>query len=285
MSELRRRHVVKNALLYLATSWLLLQTADILFPFLRVEVWALPLLIGLLTLFFVPAMIFSWVYEMTPEGLKLEKQVEHDSPQMIASGIKIQKVVIVLLVLTIVIVVLDRLVPETSAIDIGSEGGAGKNSDGVASAQSVTEGPPVPADRSIAILSFINVSYEPVNESFGDSISEQVLNLLARTHELQVTSRTSAFTYKDKNLTTRQLGQALNVANLLEGSVHYFDDQVRITTQLINTSSDRILWSETYDKPLLSVLVVQDQIAAEIVAAIKATLLTDGLLHELTCPI
>lgn len=280
MSELRRRHVVKNALLYLATSWLLLQTADVLFPALRIESWAFPLLIGLLTLFFVPALIFSWIYEMTPEGLNLEKNVEeHGSQEKTTSGIKIDKVVAVLLVIAIAAVVVDRLVPESVAPSLGLKAAADrKPPDGPAPAQSVAE------VGSIAVLSFINVGDEPGAESFGDGISEQVLTLLAHTHELKVTSRSSSFALTGQNLNTHQLGDALDVANLVEGSVHYFDGQIRITAQLVDTACDRILWSETYDSPLINELIVQGHIAAEIAAAVKTTLLAGGLVSEVTCP-
>ena len=283
LSELRRRHVVKTALLYLATSWLLLQTADLLFPALRIEHWAFPLLLGLLLLFFVPALIFSWVYEMTPAGLKLEKDVDHSSVEMITSGIKINKVIAVLLVIAIGTVAVDRLVPETVARANGGADGADQSLDSLANGPTVTVGPPLPTDLSIAVLSFINVSDGPGAESFGDSIAEQVMNLLADIKDLRVTSRSSAFAYRDEELNARQMGQALNVANILEGSFHYFDDQVRITAELIDTRSDRILWSAAYDRPLANVLVVQDEIAAKIVDAVKETLLTGSLLAEVTC--
>lgn len=289
MSELRRRNVVKNALLYLATSWLLLQTAEVLFPALRIETWAFPLLIGLLTLFFLPALIFSWVYELTPEGLKLEKEIdksaqdEDGSQDKIASGIKIDRVIVVLLMVAISAVAFDRLVPETMAVNLGDEGEAGgKSRDGLISAQSVHEGAPVPEDGSIAVLSFTTFGDEPGTESYGDSVSEQVLNLLAHTQDLKVRSRSSSFVFRGQNLSTLQLGQALDVANLVEGSVHYFDGQIRITAQLVDTASDRILWSETYDRPLANLLHVQSQIAAEIAAAVKKTLLT-GAQASLSC--
>lgn len=281
--ELRRRHVVKNALLYVVTSWLLLQAADVLFPALRIEDWAFPLLLGLLLLFFVPALIFSWVYEMTPTGLKLEKDVEHDSSEMIASGIKINKVIAVLLAIAIGAVAVDRLIPENVAPGSYLEGGPDKNSVSLEKALQVNEVLPLPLDRSIAVLSFVNLSDGPGAESFGDSIAEQVMNLLAHVNEFRVTSRSSAFAYKNQNLDSRQIGKALNVANILEGSFNYVDSQIRITTELIETSSDRILWSETYDRPLVNTLSVQDEIAAEIVGAVKATLLAGGSPVEMTC--
>jgi adenylate cyclase len=283
LSELRRRHVVKNALLYIVTSWLLLQAADILFPALRIEGWAFPLLLGLLLLFFVPALIFSWVYEMTPTGLKLEKDVEHHSPEMISSGIKINKVIAVLLVIAISVVVFDRLLPETVLPVSARAGEAQQVPEGLTMAPSLADVTPLPAVRSVAVLSFIDLSDGPGSESFGDSIAEQVLNLLAHTDELQVSSRSSAFVYKGRRINARQIGQLLNVANIVEGSVHFFDGQVRVTAELIDTSSDRILWSGTYDRPMLNVLDVQAEIAAEIVCSVKAVLLTDEPRAKVSC--
>jgi hypothetical protein len=154
MSELRRRNVVKNALLYLATSWLLLQTAELLFPALRIETWAFPMLIGLLTLFFFPALIFSWVYELTADGLKLEKEIdksaqgEDGSQDKIASGIKIDRVIVVLLIVAIAAVAFDRLVPETMAVNLGDEGEAGgKSRDGLISAQKARQFPKMDLSR------------------------------------------------------------------------------------------------------------------------------------------
>ena len=269
--------------MYVVTSWLLLQAADVIFPVLRAEDWAFPLLLGLLVLFFVPALIFSWVYEMTPSGLKLEKDVEHDSLEMISSGIKINKVIAVLLVIAISAVALDRFVPETAALDNGREGRANHILDSLAKPPSGADGPPRPADRSIAVLSFINVSDGPGAESFGDSIAEQILNLLVQIDELRVTSRSSAFALKDQKVSARQMGLSLNAAYVLEGSVHYFDGQIRITAELIDTSSDRILWSEVLNRPLVDILVVQEEIAAEIVCGVKATLLTGGPLAIVSC--
>ena len=283
-TELRRRHVVKVALLYLATSWLLLQTADVLFPALRVEPWAFPLLLGLLLLFFVPALIFSWIYEMTPEGLKPQRDLDdHGSSEMITTGTKLNRVIVVLLVIAISTVAVDRLLPKTVTHENGDAAGPDQSFDSRAHRPAVTAESPLPADLSIAVLSFINVSDGPGAELFGDRIAERVMNLLADTGDFQVTSRSSAFEYRNEELNTLQMGQALNVANILEGSFHYFDDQIRVTAELIDSRTDQILWSEAYDRPLSSMLVVQDEIAAEIVDAVNATLLTGNLLADVTC--
>jgi TolB-like protein len=193
---------------------------------------------------------------------------------MIASGLKIYRVVAVLLVIAIATVAVDRFIPESPAIVDGSEGAAEEKLDCLVSVHSLAEVEPAPADGSIAVLAFINLSNEPVAESFGDSISEQVLVLLAHTNDLQVTSRSSAFAFKDQNLHTHQLRHELNVANIVEGSVHFSEGQIRITAQLIDTGSDRILWAETYDRPLVDVLILQGQIAAQITQAVQTTLHT-----------
>lgn len=275
--ELRRRHVVKNALLYVVTSWLMLQAGDLLFPALNVQEWAFPLLLGLLLLFFVPALIFSWVYEMTPDGLKREKDVAHDSREMIASGIKINKVIAVLLMLAIVVVAVDRLLPESAVYLNASVCGEDTTlfgSEGALAEPTASGRPPA---KSVAVFPFINRSNDPGDEHFSASLAEQVSNLLARVPEFQVTSRTSLFASREQGAEVASLAHALNVAAILEGSVQHEDGQLRVTAQLIDARSDRLLWSGTYDRPLGQSFLAQDDIALAIVDGVKDTLVTELL--------
>ena len=274
LHELRRRHVVKNALLYVVTSWLILQAADVLFPALRIQDWAFPLLLGLLLLFFVPALIFSWVYEMTPEGLRREKDVDHGSLEMVASGVKINKVIAVLLTLAIVLVGLDRLFPASAASVGASACGEDRTSEASAGDPAGASGPARPPGRSIAVFPFVSRSGDARNEHFSASMTEQVLNLLARLPELQVTSRMSALATSDHGAGAAASESPLNVASILEGSVQHEDGQFRITARLIAAGSDRLLWSGTFDRPTGHVLLAQDEIAARIVDGVVAALLT-----------
>ena len=128
-------------------------------------------------------------------------------------------------------------------------------------------------DKSIAVLPFVNMSDDAGNEYFSDGISEELLNLLAKIPELRVISRSSAFSFKGKDMKVADVARELNVAHILEGSVRKAGNQVRITVQLIEARSDTHLWSETYDRMLDDIFAIQDEIAAAVVAQLKVTLL------------
>jgi TolB-like protein len=273
LNELQRRHVVKVALLYIVSSWVILQAADVLFPFLRIDDWAFGLLLGLLLLFFVPALIFSWVYEMTPEGLKREKDVDHGSPPIIATAVKLNKVIVVLLAVAIFALALNRFVPEIGSIGNATPIGGIEAIAAVAGDRSAVELLVPVAGLSIAVLPFINMTDDPRNENFSDGISEQVLKWLANIPELRVTSRTSTFALRGNKSDTIELAHKLNVANILEGSVQRSGDHARITVQLISTNSDQILWSESYDRSMDDIFLIQDEIAADIASKVEAALL------------
>ncbi len=152
--------------------------------------------------------------------------------------------------------------------------------------QVITEVPDAPHDavaspasyppNSIAVLPFLNMSDDVDNEYFSDGISEELLNLLAKIPELRVTSRTSAFSLKGKDITIAEMARELNVAHILEGSVRKADDRVRITAQLVDTRTDVHLWSATYDRTLDDIFAIQDEIAISVVDALKVTLLGDA---------
>ena len=257
--ELKRRNVSKVAVLYIIAAWLLLQVTDVLSSLLTVPEWAGSFVIMLLLLGFFPVMIFTWVYEVTPEGLKKEKDIDRSKSITPDTGRKVNTLIVVLLVLAIAGLVADRLIPETGDLTPGVEE--------LAAAVS---------DRSIAVLPFVNMSSDDEQEYFSDGLSEELLNLLAKIPELQVTSRSSAFSYKGKDIKLYDVSRELNVAHILEGSVRRSGDQVRITAQLIEARTDTHLWSETFDRKLDDVFAIQDEIAAAVVAQLKVTLLGEA---------
>jgi len=126
-----------------------------------------------------------------------------------------------------------------------------------------------PPEQSIAVLAFENMSGEPEQEYFSDGISEELLNVLSKIPQLTVISRSSAFSFKGKDITIPEVAKRLNVALVLEGSVRRDGDRLRITAQLIEASSDSHLWSQTYDRELENIFAVQDEISAAIVGALK----------------
>ena len=268
-AELRRRNVVRVAAFYVVASWLILQVADVLFGLLSVPDWSLRFVLGLLLLGFPVALIFSWVYEITPDGLKRERDLDRSDTASRASGKKLDAVTIALLVVTIGLLGWDRLTRETVSRDVTHADQRGP--------ADATESAPAPSktqpDLSIAVLPFANMSDDASNEYFSDGLSEELLNLLAQVPDFRVAGRTSSFAFKGKNEDLRSIGEKLSVAHILEGSVRRQGDQIRVTAQLISAEDGYHLWSETYDDELEDVFAIQDAIARSVVEELKTTLL------------
>jgi len=224
-------------------------------------------------------LIISWVYELTPEGLKREKEVVRDASITHLTAKRLDLFTIGLIVVALAFILADRLwlsprLVEQSAVP------AEAVTDTVQISESELQYPP----NSIAVLPFVNLSADPEQEYFSDGISEELLNLLAQIPELRVTSRTSAFYFKDKNAKLADVARELNVAHILEGSVRRIGNRVRIIAQLIEVRSDTHLWSESYDRELGDVFAVQDEIAAAISDALKVRLLVDPATGEAVRP-
>ena len=274
--ELKRRNVVRVAVLYVVASWLILQVADVLFPNLGAPDWAFGFVLGLLILFFVPALVFSWVYEVTPEGIRKEKEIDRSQSITADTGRKINVLITVMLVLAIGVVVADRLIPEqpvvveTATVQQSAPEAAAEHADPARVAGAMFA--PAP-DRSIAVLPFVNMSGNPENEYFSDGLTEELLNVLAKMDGLRVAARTSSFRFKGEVGDPAEIGQALNVNHLLEGSVRQAGQQIRVTAQLINAADGYHLWSETYDRKLDDVFAIQDEISRAVADALEVRLL------------
>ena len=268
VSELRRRNVFRIAALYLVAGWVLLQVAELLFGALDVPSWSLRLLLGLLLLGLPLAVIFAWVYELTPEGLRREHEVDRHPSITSETGRKINVLIAGLLV---------------AAIGLLTWGQLGTRRDRVATVPAAdtpaiaqpTAATPVgrASALSIAVLPFVNMSDDRSNEYFSDGLTEELLNLLARIPELKVIARTSSFAYKGKEAKISEIARELQVANVLEGSVRKSGDRIRITAQLIRTSDSTHLWSQSYDRTVQDIFAVQDEIAGEVVDSLKVKLL------------
>jgi len=269
--ELRRRNVFRVAIAYVIIAWLLLQVSDTLVPALHLPEWFHSGVALLLILGFPLALIFAWAFELTPEGLKRETDV--DCPQSVThiTGRKLDYLIIAVLILALGFFVFDKFVLDRS-----------RDADLVqATTEAVTKQAADIADRSIAVLPFVNMSSDPEQEYFSDGISEELLNVLAKLPGLRVAARTSSFQFKGENRNITDIGQQLNAALVLEGSVRKSGLHVRITAQLIDTSTGFHLWSESYDRELENVFAVQDEISAAIVAELKEHL---GLQVEAALP-
>jgi TolB-like protein/Tfp pilus assembly protein PilF len=255
IDELKRRNVFRVAVAYLVAAWLVLQVADLVLENIGAPDWVMKVLILLFALGFPLALIFSWAYELTPEGLKREKDVDRDQSVTRQTGRKLNQITIGLLITVIVIVIVERtMVPH------------GEMPDEVVATAEVT-------DKSIAVLAFEDLSADGDQEYFADGLSEELLNVLAQVPDLQVAGRTSSFAFKGQNKDLREIGDILNVAHILEGSVRKAGSRIRVTAQLINADNGFHLFSETYDRDLDDIFAVQDELAAKISAALQSELI------------
>ncbi len=264
-AELRRRNVFRVGIAYAITAWLLLQLSDILVPLLNLPESAQRFILLLLVIGFFPALIFAWAFEMTPEGLKKEKDVDRSQSIAGQTGRKLDRTIIVILALALLYFAYDKfmLQPSRSEEQV------------LAQTEAVSEPKPESAEieKSIAVLPFVNMSSDPEQEYFSDGISEEILNALARVHELKVAGRTSSFAFKGQNQDLRLIGETLGVNHILEGSVRKSGDRIRITAQLIKVDDGFHIWSETFDRELTDVFAIQDEIASAILAQTKIQLL------------
>lgn len=220
--ELRRRKVIRVALVYLIVAWALIEVASVVFPELLLPDWTVRLVIALAMIGFPIALVMAWALELKPDGIKGEAELAEQAEELITTK---------------------------SAVERADD-----------------------ERRSIAVLPFLNLSNDPENEYFSDGMAEELLNLLCKLPQLTVASRTSSFSFKGKDIDLGTVAEKLRVDVILEGSVRRSGERIRITAQLIDGKSDRHLWSETYDRKLVDVFAVQDEIARNIVKALEIKL-------------
>ncbi len=279
ISELRRRNVFRVAIAYMIIAWIILQVGDVLAPALLLDDWVNRVLAFFLILGFPAALVFAWAFELTPEGLKLEKHVDRDRSITHLTGRKLDYFIIIVLVVALSFFAVDKWVPGPA------RDGQTMQVTADAASDEATESADEEMSRvSIAVLPFADLSPEGNQEYFSDGISEEILNLLAKVPKLRVTSRSSAFSFKGQNVDIPTIAEKLSVAHILEGSVRKAGSQVRITAQLIEAGTDTHLWSETYDRTLDDIFATQDEIAANVVDELKITLLGDAPTVQTTDP-
>lgn len=258
LEELKRRNVVRVGLAYLVVAWLVLQMGEVIFELLEVPSWAGKLLIAFLLLGLPIALFFAWAFELTPEGIKREKDVDRSESITSATGRKLDYTIIAVLVVAVGFLVVHNYV-------LNSDKDVAAPLDG--------------ALKSIAVLPFENRSAEADTQYFADGIHDDLLTQLARIGDLKVISRTSVLEYRDTQKNMRQIGAELGVATLLEGAVQRAGNRVRINAQLIDAATDDHLWAETFDKELTpdNIFDIQTDIAAAIANALAATLVPTEL--------
>ena len=254
--ELKRRNVFRVALAYLIAAWLILQVSQLVLETIEAPAWVLKVFLLLFALGLPISLMFSWAYELTPDGLKREEDVDRSSSVTQGTGKKLDQITIAMVIALVVFVAVDRTYYATPA-----QPAAEASSDVKI------------AEKSIAVLAFDDLSPAGDQEYFADGLAEELLNVLARMPDLQVAGRTSSFAFKGQNRDLREIGEILNVAHILEGSVRKSGNKIRVTAQLINAETGFHLYSDTYDRDLTDVFAVQDEIAAAITGALRTELI------------
>ncbi|MBT8108363.1 MAG: hypothetical protein KJP17_09015 [Gammaproteobacteria bacterium] len=247
--ELKRRNVFRVAIAYIAIAWLALQVADIVLETFGTPEWVMKTLMFVLAIGFPIAVLFAWAYEMTPDGIKREKDVDRSLSVTQQTGQKLNRMIIGILVVAVAFLLVDKFALR------GTEPEAAASS-----------------DKSVAVLPFVAMSRGEDDEYFADGLTEEILNSLTRIPELLVTARTSAFHFKGKEIPIPEIAEALGVAHVVEGSVRRDGDQLRVTAQLIRAADGFHLWSKNYDRETVDTFGVQTDIAQEISAALGVVL-------------
>src|SRR6476659_3887170 len=260
-AELKRRNVVRMAGLYLVGAWLLTQVASTVLPMFGAPEWLPRSIVMLLALGFIPALIFSWVFELTPEGLKRDEEVAPEQSIAPQTARRMDRMIIVVLALALGYFAFDKFVLGPRRETAQSHANSLPNASD-----------PPEHSKSIAVLPFENLSDDKGAAYFADGIQDEILTKLAGIADLKVISRTSTAKYKSKPEDLKTVSQQLGVATVLEGSVQKAEDKVRVIVQLIDARTDSHLWAKTYDREIKDVFAVESEVAQEIADSLQAKL-------------
>ena len=265
-SELKRRNVIRMAGLYLVGAWLITQVAGTVLPMFDAQSWVARSIVTALAIGFIPAMIFAWVFELTPDGLKRDSEIQTGQSIAPQTAQKLNRLIAALLVLAVIYFGVDKfyLAPKREAALVKQTKQA--ITEQVAS-QEKSEN-----EKSIAVLAFENRSADKANEYFSDGVAEEILNSLAKVKDLKVAGRTSSFFFKGKNENLTTIGKTLGVAHVLEGSVRKQGDKLRITAQLIRVSDGFQIWSENFEGTDADIFALQEKIARQVTSELKVAL-------------
>lgn len=288
IQELRNRRVFRVSTVYIGISFALIEVADILIPMMRAPSWSLRALVVLLMVGFPVAVTLSWMFQVTPEGIRRspksgERQTSRDKP-FTGNGI---------ISMLLILVAAVMISPDFTGASQQSASGMGVMNNKAIGAllvliagylaysnfrsksgatQTKAQSPDVEADKSIAVLPFTPFGDEREDEIFADGVHDDILTQLSKIADLKVISRTSVMQYKGTTKLISVIAKELGVADVLEGSVRRAGDQIRIVAQLINAKTDEHLWAETFDRKYEDIFTVQTEVAKKIAAAMQATL-------------
>ncbi len=273
ISELKRRKVIRVSMAYVLAAWLLIQVGETLFSTFDVPESILRGMIIMLLLGFPVALLGSWIYEITPEGIKRDLGTEASDSISRQTSRKMDFAIIGLLAIAVAYFAIDKFVLKQPAQEHAAE-------------QAVPEQTFSGDHRSVAVLPFQNRSALKEDAFFVDGIHDDILTQLAKVGTLTVIARTSVEQFRDTQLSVRQIAKQLGVTTILEGGVQRAGDRVRINIQLIDASNEAHLWAETYDKELNveNIFAIQTEVAEAIVSAMKTTLTPEEATRVNTIP-
>ncbi|MDH4107692.1 MAG: tetratricopeptide repeat protein [Gammaproteobacteria bacterium] len=265
LRELQRRNVFRAVAAYIVVGWLLLQVSTSLEDALELPAWFDAVVTALLLIGFPVVVVFSWVYELTPDGLQKTSNVQPDASIADRTGRRLNYITVAGVVLLLGVVIADRVLVRNEPVEVSTDMPAP-----TAATPDSNAGSP---DRSIAVLPFVAMTSSQDDEFFADGLSEEILNVLANVEGLKVAGRTSAFYYKGRNEDLRVIADALGVAHVLEGSIRRSGDRLRVTAQLIKAGDGFHLWSETFDRADGDTFAIQDEIATNVARALQAEIM------------
>ena len=267
LEQLKHRNVIRVGILYLVACWVILEPVHVVFHMLEVPAWANRLVVVLMAVGFPAALLFAWAYEITPEGLKLTTEVEPGQSIRKQTGQRLNRAITGGLVLALAYLLIDKFWFSKEAV----------------TQRPITVVAPVtpaavPAateisEKSVAVLPFVDMSEKKDQEYFSDGLSEELIDMLTKIRDLRVPARTSSFYFKGKSEDIPTIARRLMVAHVLEGSVRKYGNHLRVTAQLVRADNGYHLWSETYDRNLVDVFKVQDDIAGSVVKALKISIM------------
>ena len=246
-TELKRRRVYSVAVAYAVVAWLLIQVATQVFPFFEIPNWAVKLIVLLAILGFPIAVVCAWAFELTPEGIKREEEIDRSRSIIRRTGRRLTALVVLLAALAAGLMVF-RFVRSQSAVENGKPTSLAAKIE----------------NKSIAVLPFENLSEEKANAYFADGIQDEILTRLSKIADLKVISRTSTQNYKSAPEDLPEIAKQLGVAHILEGSVQKYGDTVRVNVQLIKAATDSHVWADSFDRKLTDIFSVESEVASAI---------------------
>ncbi|MBW2716066.1 MAG: hypothetical protein JRD03_08315 [Deltaproteobacteria bacterium] len=260
-AELKRRSVFRVGIAYVIGAWVIAQVADLVLDNIEAPEWVMQTILLVLAIGLPLALFLAWAFELTPQGIKRETPVDPDEPVTQTKSRKFDFGLIALLAVAVVYFAVDKFTSEAESVPTESIAEVGSAEETQA------------REKTIAVLPFVNMSKDPDNEYFSDGLADTLLHKLAQISSLRVAARTSSFAFKGQNVDIRTIGEQLGVSTIIEGSVQKSGGRLRIIAQLIDVADGSHLWSKNFDRPEEDLFAIQDEIAMEVAAALKVTLL------------